>query len=105
MSIRTKLFLGIMTLLLLLGSFSTPVTYAASNNPVDVPADHWAYKAVKALIDKGYLQLYQDQTFQGDKPVDRFTLATVVAKVLNEIAIGQVGTSREDVMTLQKANQ
>lgn len=73
----------------------------AEVNPSDVPSSHWAYKAVKTLIDKGYLQLYQDQTFQGDKSVDRYTLAVIVAKILNEISAGQVGTSKEDVTLLK----
>jgi hypothetical protein len=77
------------------------VAVMADSNPTDVPSSHWAYKAVKVLIDKGYLQLYQDQTFQGDKPVDRYTLAVVVAKILNEIAAGQVGTNKDDVVLLK----
>ncbi len=74
---------------------------AADSNPSDVPPSHWAYKAVKSLIDKGYLQLYQDQTFQGDKPVDRYTLAVVVSKILNEIANGQVGTNKDDMALIK----
>jgi hypothetical protein len=79
---------------------STAAAMAAE--PKDVPADHWAYQAVKQLIDQGYLQLYQDQTFQGNQPVDRYTLATVVAKILNEIASGGVGTNRNDVKILRE---
>lgn len=74
---------------------------AAENVPSDVAPSHWAYKAVCLLVDKGYLQLYQDQTFKGEQPVDRYTLAVVVAKVLNEISSGRVGTSKEDVALLK----
>ncbi len=84
---------------LLLG-IAVPVM-AADSNPSDVPSSHWAYRAVKTLIDKGYLQLYQDQTFQGDKPVDRYTLAVIVSKILNEIASGQVGTNKEDMALIK----
>ena len=84
---------------LLLG-IAVPVM-AADSNPSDVPSSHWAYRAVKTLIDKGYLQLYQDQTFQGDKPVDRYTLAVIVSKILNEIANGQVGTNKEDMALIK----
>ncbi len=79
---------------------STGLTMAA--DPADVPPTHWAYKAVKLLVDKGYLQLYQDQTFQGDKSVDRYTLATIVAKILNEIASGQVATNKNDMSLITK---
>ncbi|HBE79287.1 MAG TPA: hypothetical protein DDW65_16170 [Firmicutes bacterium] len=81
--------------------FTFTVSVMADNSPSDVPPTHWAYKAVKLLIDKGYLQLYQDQTFQGDKPVDRYTLAIVVAKILNEIASGQVGTNKDDLALIK----
>lgn len=74
----------------------------AAADPVDVPPTHWSYKAIKQLVDKGYLQLYQDQTFQGDKPVDRYTLAAVAAKILNEIASGQAKTSKEDMNLLTR---
>lgn len=74
----------------------------AANSPSDVSPSHWAYQAVKVMIDKGYLQLYQDKSFQGEKPVDRYTLAVVISKILNEIAVGRVGSTKEDVELLRK---
>jgi septation ring formation regulator EzrA len=81
--------------------FILAIPVMADSNPSDVPPSHWAYKAVKQLIDKGYLQLYQDQTFQGDKPVDRYTVAVIVAKILNEIANGQVGANKDDMALIK----
>lgn len=75
--------------------------WAAGNTPSDVPTSHWAYQAVKQLLDKGYLELYQDQTFRGEQPVDRYTLATIVAKILKETGSGAVPTNREDVKLLR----
>lgn len=95
-----KLVMVGLALILLLAVFST-ITLGA-NSPSDVPTSHWAYQAVKLMIDKGYLQLYQDQSFQGDKPVDRYTLAVVIFKILNEIAAGRVGSTQEDVELLRK---
>jgi hypothetical protein len=89
-----------LTLILLFSVFS--LVSLGANNPTDVPSSHWAYQAVKLMIDKGYLQLYQDQSFQGDKPVDRYTLAVVISKMLNEVAAGRVGSSKEDVELLRK---
>lgn len=89
-----------LALISLLVVFST--VSLGANNPSDVPSSHWAYQAVKLMIDKGYLQLYQDQSFQGDKPVDRFTLAVVISKIMNEVAAGRVGSSKEDVELLRK---
>jgi len=97
---RFKQFLSLATVLLLL-LVVAGTALAAGTAPKDVPTTHWAYQAVKTLLDKGYLQLYQDQTFQGDQPVDRYTLASVVAKILAEIASGSVGTTRDDVKLLR----
>jgi hypothetical protein len=96
---RFKIFAILFILVIMVFTFT--VSVMADNSPSDVPPTHWAYKAVKLLIDKGYLQLYQDQTFQGDKPVDRYTLAIVVAKILNEIASGQVGTNKDDLALIK----
>lgn len=68
----------------------------------DVPKDHWAYQAVKLLVEKGYLAVYGDGTFQGTKPVDRYTLAVVIAKILKEIETGRAGATPEDVELLRK---
>lgn len=89
-----------LTLILLFLVFS--LVSLGANDPMDVPSSHWAYQAVKLMIDRGYLQLYQDQSFQGDKPVDRYTLAVVISKMLNEVAAGRVGSSKEDVELLRK---
>jgi hypothetical protein len=96
MNLKRSLCVMMVCLLMLLTA-----NIALAANPTDVTPDHWAYKAVQTLIDKGYLQLYQDQTFEGNQPVDRYTLASVVAKILAEIASGSVGTTREDVKVLR----
>lgn len=94
-----KSVLGLVLVTLLLGFVTTNAF--ADTNPKDVLASHWAYQAVKLLLDKGYLQLYQDQTFQGEQPVDRYTLATVVAKILQEVGSGKVATNRDDVKLMR----
>lgn len=66
----------------------------------DVP--QWAYQAVKKLVDSGYLELYEDGTFQGNNPVDRYTLAMVVAKLLANFGEGPVRGGQEDVALLRK---
>lgn len=97
---RIKMILQISIILMCMMGLSGPAMAAA--DPADVPPSHWSYQAVKLLVDKGYLQLYQDQTFQGDKPVDRYTLATIVAKILNEIASGQVSVNKDDMALITK---
>lgn len=51
----------------------------------DVPTDHWAYGAVQRLIAEGYLTLADNQTFRGDEPVDRYTFAAAIARVLDQV--------------------
>jgi len=98
---QLRVWLGLLlicSLMLLKGQ----LTLAVANTPTDLPRDHWAAQAVTLLLDKGYLQLYQDQTFKGEQSIDRYTLAVVVGKILNEIAAGRVGTSKEDVALLRQ---
>ncbi len=71
----------------------------------DVEANHWAYQSVKELLDKGYLSVYPDNTFRGNEPVDRYTLATVVARMLKEVQTGKVTASDSDIETLSKLYQ
>lgn len=68
----------------------------------DLQPGHWAYDAVKKLVDKGYLQLYDDGTFRGTYPVDRFTLAMVVAKLLIAMEEGPEPADLADVELLRK---
>lgn len=68
----------------------------------DVPPNHWAYEAVKELVSRGYLTV-EDGLFHGDQPVDRFTLASVVARILHELETGVVDPrSEEDVELLRR---
>jgi hypothetical protein len=96
---KTFVFLSLIATLLLV--FAGPAM-AGTSKPTDVSPDHWAYKAVVTLVDKGYLTYFQDGSFRGDTPVDRFNLAVVVAKILNEVAIGNKSASREDMALLRK---
>lgn len=72
----------------------------------DVSKDHWAYKAVLGLVDKGYLSVYNDGSFRGDEPVSRYLLAFVVAKMLTDLEKGTVSATDEDMSVLrQVANE
>ncbi|MCK4260486.1 MAG: S-layer homology domain-containing protein [Halanaerobiales bacterium] len=68
----------------------------------DVSSSHWAYKSVKTLINKGYLSLYEDNTFRGDKNISRFQLAEVVAKILTRLESGTVTASADDITTIRE---
>lgn len=86
--------------LMLVASLTTIVGAA---EPSDVPPDHWAYQAVRDLVERGYLPLDEQQAFRGDEPVDRYTLAALTAQILEAIESGGAGISDpQDVRTLQR---
>ena len=65
-----------------------------SANVTDVPTDHWAYHAVNNAIARGYLTVFEDGTFQGTRAVDRYALANVINRLLEDIEVSRVrGTS------------
>lgn len=63
----------------------------------DVPPEHWAYDAVRSLLDRGYLDAEADGLFHGDNPVSRYDLAGVIARMLDDIEEGrvQIGTAAD----------
>lgn len=50
--------------------------------PLDVPNDHWAAPAVEEVVKRGWLQGYPGGTFRGEVALDRYQLATTLARVL-----------------------
>ncbi|HHW15010.1 MAG TPA: hypothetical protein GXX28_08775 [Firmicutes bacterium] len=86
-------------LCLALACLAVPVAAAA---PRDVPPSHPAYLAIQKLIDQGYLSVFQDGSFQGDRPVDRYTLAAVIARLLSDIQSGKVVLPNEEMKTLRQ---
>ena len=79
----------------------TSVGFAA-NNIKDVSPGHWAYDSVKKLINKGYLSLYQDNTFRGNKSVSRYELAEIVARILEEMNSTSGSVEEMDINTIRK---
>ena len=51
----------------------------------DVPNEHWAYDAVQTLQERGILIGYPDGTFQGKRTMSRYELATVIARLLEQM--------------------
>ena len=88
-----------------LGATGTPAASAegAASAPAiaDVPPDHWAYQAVVTLVQRGYVTL-QAGRFDGTRPVDRFTLASVVARLLQDVERGQVRLTGDDLQLVRQ---
>src|ERR1041385_2260262 len=53
--------------------------------PPDVPAEHWAYSAVRELTRKGILEGYPDGTFGGRRAVTRYEAAAALQRVRQEV--------------------
>jgi chromosome segregation ATPase len=75
---------------------------AAAESPKDVTPDNPAYKAIQTLIDQGYLGVFQDGSFRGDRPADRYTLATVIARLLSDIQSGKLVLPNEEMKTVRQ---
>lgn len=80
----------------------------------DVTPDHWAYNALKTLVDKyKVMEGYPDLTFRGNKTLNRYEFAAALAKVMARVeqriaqATGQAvevdpGVNPEDLRTLAR---
>ncbi|MFY9394672.1 MAG: S-layer homology domain-containing protein, partial [Halanaerobiales bacterium] len=52
----------------------------------DVPANHWAYEAVNKLVAAGLITGYPDGTFKGQNTLTRYEVATILARLLENLA-------------------
>ncbi|CQR70567.1 Outer membrane protein alpha precursor [Sporomusa ovata DSM 2662] len=69
---------------------------AAPANPfVDVPAKHWAYDSINKLAQAGVISGYGDGTYQGDKTLTRYEVATIVAKAMANSDKADAATQKE----------
>src|SRR3984957_6863806 len=69
----------------------------------DVPSSHWAYAAIQTLAADGLIDGYPDGSFKGDRPLTRYEMAAIVARVIAKIeADGAATASKTDLDVLQK---
>ncbi len=81
-------------------SLMAPLTVKAQQIK-DIPPDHWAYKIVAELIDRGFLSLYDDGSFLGQKEVTRFQLAEALAHILVYLESAEVGLTGHDIQNIR----
>ncbi|HEY9721170.1 MAG TPA: iron uptake porin [Oscillatoriaceae cyanobacterium] len=80
----------------------------------DVSPDHWAYHAIKALMEKYHvMEGFPDGTFRGNKTVTRYELAAALARVMaavdariaeangGEVSV-EPGVNPEDLQTIAR---
>jgi hypothetical protein len=65
----------------------------------DVPKTHWAYDAISQAVDAGILQGY-DGKFHGQRLLNRYQMAVIVAKILDNVKPGAPAAGRADNKTL-----
>lgn len=70
-------------------TLSATPAFAAQNPFKDMPEGHWAYDAVNMLVKDGVVDGYGDGTFGGDKLMNRYEMAEIVAKAAQKY--GSVG--------------
>lgn len=93
-----KILIPVLILMLVVGAS----TLGLANEIKDVDSSHWAYKSVKMLIDKGYISLYEDNTFRGDKSVSRYQIAEIIARMLQSMGEGTVTPSTGDISNIRE---
>jgi BMFP domain-containing protein YqiC len=87
-----------------------------ANEMRDLSSNHWAYKAIEALVEKyGVMSGYPDKTFKGSRNLTRYEMAAALYKVMtkveeliassnrpgyNNMDSGSSSVSREDLETL-----
>ncbi|HEY4441044.1 MAG TPA: S-layer homology domain-containing protein, partial [Candidatus Elarobacter sp.] len=69
----------------------------------DVPSNHWAYQAIQSLAADGLVEGYPDGRFKGDRPLTRYEMAVLVARVIAKLQANGAGyASKADLDKLQK---
>ena len=92
--------LSVLSFLLIL-LFCTSFTITAEEIE-DLPVNHWAYESVNTLIDRGYLDLYDDDTFRGDNTLTRYEMAVIIARMLEDIQTDTTRLTEDDVEQIRK---
>lgn len=70
-------------LALVLAAFLMATNALAAATFADVPRDHWAYDAISRCVETGILKGF-DGKFHGKKLLNRYQMAVVVAKILDQ---------------------
>src|ERR1700722_20348185 len=71
----------------------------------DVPANHWAYQYIQSLAADGIIDGYPDGKFKGDRPLTRYEMAVVIARVIAKLQENEkpyTGPTKQDLDKLQK---
>lgn len=99
-----KSMISLLTAVLASGAIST--TALAAQNPFsDVPADSWAYDAVKQLADNGIVDGYPDGTYQGQSNMTRYEMAQIVARAMTKTDLDKADKVLVDKLASEFADE
>ena len=98
-----KTLVAALTTAMVVGAAST--TFAAANPFSDVPAGHWAYDYVSQLAADGVIEGYGDTTFQGDKNITRYEMATMIAKAMAKTNVGSTDKAMLDKLAAEFSDE
>ena len=84
---------------------ATATTFAAANPFSDVPQGHWAYDYVNQLAADGIIEGYGDTTFQGDKNITRYEMATMIAKAMAKPNVGGTDKAMLDKLAAEFSDE
>jgi len=93
---------GKVALFLILILLAAPLTMAGAAEIEDLEQDHWAYDMVQELVEKGFLSLYDDDTFREDQELTRLEMAEVIARILEHIEERDVALTGADLTKLRE---
>ncbi|MFA6549226.1 MAG: S-layer homology domain-containing protein, partial [Candidatus Margulisiibacteriota bacterium] len=57
----------------------------------DIPADSYVYQAVTELVEAGIIEPGRGRRFHGDALIDRYTLISLISRIVERIIIGETG--------------
>ncbi|WAM32338.1 S-layer homology domain-containing protein [Caldicellulosiruptor naganoensis] len=82
---KRLLLICVMLVFAILQIFSSIAFAQGASSPIfsDLPQDHWAYNAVKFMVERGIITGYPDNTFRPDNPVTRAEFARIMVVALN----------------------
>lgn len=90
----------LVSLAVMMLSFNSGISAQTVNPFVDVPRDHWAYKAVNQLVKAGLINGYQSK-FNGSQVLTRYEMAQLVEKAMNYK--GKVDGKTQDALNMLSA--
>jgi hypothetical protein len=104
----TFILLGSALLAVLFGACALGQTGNGTAEPIntgglftDVSKDHWAYADLEYLAQRGIITGLPGGRFNGDQPMDRYTVAVYIARAMKYMQNNPEGVTQEDLDVLK----